>query len=151
MTWTYAGAPGTSSAATRRDAVRLAVGDTDTTQQQLTDEEIAYFLLGTSDDVLGAAIAGCRALSFKYARQVNLSENGLSDGGGDRYLHYKELLNVLLSQESSGGLIVSAGGISVSDKEAAAEDTDLVQPIFSVGMNDNPGSGSNTPPSAPTT
>jgi len=49
MTWTYGGAPGTTTSATRRDAVRLLVGDTDTTDQQITDEEIAFGLSQASE------------------------------------------------------------------------------------------------------
>jgi len=70
MTWTYGGAPGTTTSATRRDAVRLLVGDTDTTDQQITDEEIAFGLSQASDDIYNANAPLCRALTAKHARPV---------------------------------------------------------------------------------
>lgn len=46
--------------------VRLRIGDTDTNDQQLSDEEITS-LLAVGDRV-SAAVAAARAISAKYAR-----------------------------------------------------------------------------------
>lgn len=147
MTWTYANAPGTSSAAALRDAVRLQIGDVDTKEQQITDEVIAYYL-GTGTDILGASISCVRNLVAFYSRQVNNSRDGLSVSAEPRAQHYRDLLDDLLYLQGDAGLIPSAGGISVSDKAASAADSDLVQPIFSIGMDDNPGVGTD-PPTGP--
>jgi len=40
MTWTYSGNPANSSS----DAVRFLIGDTDTTDQLISNEEIAYLV-----------------------------------------------------------------------------------------------------------
>jgi hypothetical protein len=148
VTWTYAGAPGTATAAQLRDAVRLQIGDVDTKEQQLTDEVIAYYL-GTGTDILGASISCVRNLIAYYSRQVNNSRDGLSVSAEPRAQHYRDLLDDLLYLQGDAGLIPSVGGISVSDKAAAAANADLVQPIFSIGMDDNPGTTSNDPPPGP--
>ena len=93
MTWTYGGAPGTTSSATRRDAVRLLVGDTDTTDQQVSDEEIAQLqaefggsvdasddatedIVGaghqvTAEDPAGAATDGARKVETEEDETTN--------------------------------------------------------------------------------
>lgn len=149
MTWTYAGTPSTVPA----DAVRLRIGDTETRDQQLTDAEISYCLSQASNDVLGAAILGARILMFRFARQTTLSTDGMSDGAGDRYEHYKELVDALLvEQETSGNVIPYVGGQSISEKTSDRTDEDLVQPNFVVGQDDNPNAvPALAPPTGPTT
>lgn len=150
MAWTFTDASGTSSADARRDYVRLTLGDTEAKEPQLSDAQVALCLLEAGDDVLQASILGCRFLIARFSRQVTNSKADLSVSSSDRAQHYRDLLDDLLDQQGDEGLIPSAGGTSVSDKLAAAADTDLVQPIFSVGMNDNPGTSQNEPPPGPT-
>lgn len=63
MTWTYSGNPASSD----RDAVRFLVGDTDTTDQLITDEEIAY-LLSVYSEAPNAAVGAARSIAAKFAR-----------------------------------------------------------------------------------
>ena len=142
MTWTYGGAPGTTTSATRRDAVRLLVGDTDTTEQQLTDEEIAFGLLQASDDIYNASALLCRALSGKYARLVDTSVESVSSSYSQRAKQYAELA-VRLTKEGkklgSVGLGVPvAGGMSISEMEGVETDTDRVPSAFRVDQFSNP-------------
>jgi len=129
MAWTYGADPANSD----RDAVRLAIGDTDTTDQQLQDSEIEYYLglFGTtgSGRVLPAAARACDGLAAKYARQVDTTNQGLSVGAADRYKHYQSLAESLRRE----GLTVAevfSGGNTWADKDALDEDSNLVQPSF---------------------
>lgn len=63
MTWSYD--PTALEAAL--NWVRFRIGDTDTNDQQLSDEELNS-LLAIFDDKLLAAWAGAKAISAKYAR-----------------------------------------------------------------------------------
>lgn len=142
MTWTYGGAPGTTSAATRRDAVRLLVGDTDTTDQQTSDEEIAFALSQGSDDVYIAGAVICRALSGKFARLVDTSVESVSSSYSQRATQYAELA-VRLTKDSkrlgSGGLgVPDAGGMSIADMISVESDPDRVPGAFRIDQFNNP-------------
>lgn len=142
MTWTYGGAPGTTTSATRRDAVRLLVGDTDTTDQQVTDEEIAFALSQTSDDVYSAGSLICRVISGKYARMVDTSVESVSSSYSQRAKQYSDL-SVRLAKEgkkfgSSGLGVPVAGGMSISEMQSVEDDPDRVPSAFRTGQFNNP-------------
>ena len=69
MTWSYT--PGTLEKAL--DWVRFRVGDTDTNDQQLSDEEIQS-LIDLHDDLKMAAVAAARAIGAKYRRYGAVEE-----------------------------------------------------------------------------
>lgn len=124
MTWSYSGDPSSSN----QDAVRFAIGDTDSTDQLMTDEEIAYLLTGST--VTAASIAACEALAAKFARQVDRSVGNLSLSSSQRAKQFTELAATL--RRRTGYLARPyAGGISVADKETRDLDTDRVKPVFS--------------------
>ena len=63
MTWTYGNSPNTNTT----DAVRFLVGDTDTTDQLITNEEITY-LLATFSEAPLAAVGAARSIAAKFSR-----------------------------------------------------------------------------------
>jgi hypothetical protein len=145
VAWTYSSDPGTSTSAKRRDAVRLTLGDTDTNDQQLSDEEITYFLSqagdgATIDCVRNASLSGAKALRSKYARQVDTTHGKLSVGASKRFEHYAALVRELES-DMTRLAEVFAGGLSIAEKQDDAGDSDLVQPGFEVGMDDHDAGG----------
>ena len=125
MTWTYTNSPATIE----RDEVRLLVGDTDSNDPQLTDEEVAYFI-SEEGSVGGAALAAVRALIAKFARLVNKSVGDLSLGYGQRLANYEVLETRLLRRANLRLTGPVATGLSVAAKEAVDADTDRVQPAF---------------------
>ena len=136
MTWTYGGDPGSSD----RDAVRLQIGDTDTTDQQLTDEEIDYFL-DQEDSVLDAALAAVRAILALYARLVDKSVGDLRQSYSQRLAAYQALEARLKKQTVVYGAPV-AGGISQARKDTVEEDDDRVAPAFARDQFSHPGTES---------
>jgi hypothetical protein len=81
MTWTYTGDPSVSD----RDKVRFLIGDTDTTDQLINDEEIAWALDLTGDDIYQSAHDLCITLGAKFARlATSKSVGGLSLSYSDR-------------------------------------------------------------------
>lgn len=79
MTWTYSGDPSSSA----KDEVRFLVGDTDSTVQEASDEEVAYILTmhgdpGSTYGNYAAASVLAQAIASKYAKKADKSVGGLS-------------------------------------------------------------------------
>lgn len=129
MAWTYSGDPSTSS----KDAVRFLIGDTDTTDQQMQDEEINYLLTLYGGDVYTAAIVAARSLASKYARFPDVRIGDYSTSNSQRFNAYLALAKQL-EQTQNVGLIHKAkpyaGGISIADKQQDEQNTDRVKPAF---------------------
>lgn len=134
MTFTYS----STDLSTTLARVRMLIGDTNSADAQLTDEEIDFFT-DTYGNVFFAAAAACDAVASRYARNVSKTVGPLSLQFGDRQQQYRDLAARLRYQGATGGLAVYAGGISQSDKDTLEADTDRVNPQFAVGMDDYPG------------
>lgn len=131
MAWTY----DPSGLDIPLNLLRLAIGDTNTNDQQLQDEELEKFL-ALAGSVDSAAILAARALQAHYARSVDKWVGDLKILASQRARAYGLLVERL---EAGSGLrgIPSAGGIRVGEKEVLAEDTDMVSPSFRRGMFDH--------------
>ena len=139
-TWTYSGDPRDSD----RDAVRFLIGDTDDTDQKVSDEEIAY-LLTQNGNVFKASAMAARGISANYSAKVKEKMVGdLRITYIDRAKGYEELATRLEAQAASGTVLALApyaGGISVDDKATQVADSDWDTPAFWRGQFDYPGSG----------
>lgn len=136
MTWSY-----DPTLSTDKDKVRFYVGDTDTTDQLIVDETITATLVTWTDPMLCAAVI-CRSLAAKFAREVTYKAGDVSENSSDIARFYKDLADELDPGNITKGLALaemSIGGLSISEKESFAENTDAVQPSFSRGMDDIPG------------
>ncbi len=135
MTWTYdSSALSESTAAGRRYIIRLIIGDTDTTDQQLQDEEIDYFL-DSNDDALYATSKQCvLALIAKYSREVDTWMGHTRVERSQRVRNYKNLLEKLESDITRLLAVMRVGGLVVSEKVSDLTDSDAVQPFFSRDM-----------------
>lgn len=141
MTWTYDGTPGNATAGERRDSVRFLVGDTDTNDQQVMDEEITFALLEASENPYGAAAIAARAIAAKYARLVTTDAEGLSQEFSQRQEHYTGLAQKLEQQAVRYGgsaLGISSTGTSLSAMRAARDNEDRPPSRFYQGRFRNP-------------
>ena len=127
MTWTY----NSASIGTDLAKVRLMIGDTDTDDQQLTDEEIQFFI-DTEQTIFMAAYRCALALVAEYARLVDKEMGDLKLLAAQRHRHYLRLAD-RLSQKNVPG-IPSAGGIYQTEKDTLTDNTNWVQPFFKRGM-----------------
>lgn len=138
MTWTYTGTSSTDFS--ERDQIRFLVGDTDTTDQLVADEEIA-FALTFEETVRGAAAVVAESIAGQFARKADKETGKLKIWLSQKAKAYLALATRLRNEDSSrrarAGVPV-IGGISESRKETVEDDTDLVVPAFRVGMLDNP-------------
>lgn len=132
MSWNYSGSPGDSDL----DAVRFLIGDTDTDDQLVSDEEITWAL--TQGSVYNAAAICARSIAAVYSRLADKAVDDLQIKYSQKSAQYFKLADSLESKDSHKALGVYAGGISVADKESIESNTDRVSPSFKRGMTDNP-------------
>ena len=147
MTWTYSGDPATNA----RDAIRFLTGDTDTNDQLINDEEIAW----TNNQVTGSDTATTAlyevsyrvmvAIASKFSRLADQSVGDLKVDMYQKATNAREQAKLLYAQASREGNTPTpyAGGISVSDKEIDEDNSDIVQPYFSRGQFTNSCGGAN--------
>lgn len=137
MTWTYS-----NPTASDKDAVRFLVGDTDTSDQLVTDEEIAFFVDEFPSSVYHAAAEVAETIAAQFAREVSHSGDGLNYSAEQLQTNYAELATRLRKQakrrfRSGAGPYV--GGISWRERETADNDDDLITTSFRSHMHDHPG------------
>lgn len=98
----------TSTEAGRVNAARLWVGDTDTSDEQLTDEEYNFYLGISNDSPIKCAVLVAYALGAKYARLVDTELEGvLKEDYSQLSENYYRLSATLKMQSAQGNLGVS--------------------------------------------
>lgn len=134
MAWSYdEGNLNTTDALGRLNATRLLIGDTDTNDEQVQDEEVAFALAQANNNVYLAGAWLCRGIAAKYSRSVDQEISGaLKESSSQLQSQYLELADTLEKQarKFGGAMGVSAGGITVSTVEGVRENTNRVKPSF---------------------
>ncbi len=139
MTWSYSGNPASSSL----DAVRFLIRDTDTTNQLLANEDIAYWSSRCDpvfgDDLMSAAFCA-ENIAARYAGEVSISADGVSISGDQLQTKYAALASSLRMQYRylkgvGGGPI--AGGIDIN----STPEPGVKSPSFGIGLDDNDRAG----------
>lgn len=122
----------TTTANGRRNSVRFLVGDTDSTDVQISDDEILFALAQNGDNIYAAGAFCCRALAAKYARRVDTELDGaLSASYSDMHKHYIAMSeNLDAEYRKSSGLGIKAGGMTISSIDNVRSDDDRVSPSF---------------------
>ena len=139
MTWSYSEDDlGTTTAVERLNTVRLLIGDTDTTDQLIQDEEIIFALAQTSNNVYYAASWCADAVGAKFARKVTTELDGqLRAEYSDLYKHYQKLSGQLRQSGAKYGgtaLGLDAGGLTTTDINLVRDNTNRVKPSFTKDM-----------------
>lgn len=143
MAWTYDETNLVTTTATGRlNVVRLLIGDTDTNDQLIKNEEITFALAQANDNVYFAASWSARTISAQFARRVTTKLDGaLSANYSDLAKQYKALSDDLREQGQKYSMTsasLKAGGISNTAIDAAQALTDRPSAAFSKGQFDNP-------------
>ena len=138
MTWTYSGDPDSSAL----NAIRFLIGDTDTNDQLLSNEEITWVnsqVTGNTTSTDGLYEASYRCLLGIASKFSRLADQAIGD------------LRVSMSQKAKGAREQAeelkklalregstptpyAGGITISDKEIDDANSDLVDHYFKRGQ-----------------
>jgi hypothetical protein len=103
MAWSY----GADPAGSVIDEVHFLVGDTDSTDPLLQDEEVSMLLTrypkpdGKPAYLAGAAAA--EAIAAKFARKMNSTVGPLSQQAEQQYLHYLQMADKLRAAWATNG------------------------------------------------
>lgn len=147
MSWSYSSAnlSSTSGATANLTAVRLMVGDTDTNNQQIQNEEINW-LLSLNTVITFAAADACDILAAKYAFQCNSENSELRVSAAARHKQFQALADRLRKMgpgagpggEGAGTVLgeMYVGGAVSADVETLADNDSYISPPFAVGMDD---------------
>lgn len=115
--------------------VRLLIQDTDASDPLLQDEEINFFLTVQGANVKRAAADACDAIALQLAKQETLDGDVKQDPQRSSK-SYSDKAERLRREARLSGVIPFAGGISQSDKDARASDTDRVQTSLTHDLHD---------------
>lgn len=148
MSWSYDPTDlSTTTASGRLNVVRLLIGDTDTVDQQVQNEEVQFSLAENGNNVYYSGAWASRVIASKYSRKVDTELSGaLKASYSDLALHYRTLAENLEYQGKTSGASVGvlAGGISKTKVEAVRANTDRIGGAFRRDRFKNPPSY-NTP------
>jgi hypothetical protein len=132
MTWSYTGDPSDST----KDAVRFLVGDTDTNDQLISDEEISY-LASEHGSINRTASEAARAIAAKFARNMSRSIGGLQADFAAKYRQYLELADSLLTKEETDPVSPFISGYKKDQKQGREDDTNREKIFGRKGGMDN--------------
>ena len=132
MTWSF----NSTDLSASKDQVRLYVGDVDSADPLLTDEEIA-FAVTQAGSVRAASALAADWISALFSRRSDKSTGDLSLSASQKSKQYAELA-ARLRRESALLALPYFGGISIAAKDAREADTDRVKPAFTMEMLDDP-------------
>ena len=145
MAWTYDPALlDESTSDGRKNIVRLLIGDTNTDDQQMQDEEILFALTLMNDDYYNAAIWCCNTLAAKFSRKVNSEVEGMlkKEYTDIAKAYYRLAGSLNKTRNKTGGRLGSNfSGTNAATLAAVKADESRVQPDFTKGRFDNEGNG----------
>lgn len=125
------------------DQVRLEIGDTDPNDQLLQNAEIVYAAT-QENSFWGTCARCCEMISRFYARKADVKlGRSMQITYTKMFQQYQEMASRLRSK-SSGVNVPWVGGMFVVDKINYAQQSGLVQPIFTLTQQQNPWTGGYT-------
>jgi hypothetical protein len=123
----------------QKDKVRLLTGDTDTTDQQLQDEEIDLYLQLKPNPMRAAALAA-EGIAGKLARAVDYEiYQELKESMGQASRAYFNLADRLRLEAARSSTLPIMGGLLQADKDFAVADLTKVKPFFTREQMQEPG------------
>jgi len=132
VTWTF----DPTSVSSNLAQVRLTIGDTNTSDQLLTDEEINLRLSDYDNHIINTSVRCVRDILAKLARNYDRNVASFSGSRSQKFQQYKDLLDDLLAQANTS-CEAFFGGLSQSEEDSILSDTDYKAHYFSMGMDDN--------------
>ena len=132
MSFTYTAQPATRYL----DAIRLEIGDTQSNQHEIEDEEIEY-AYAREGTVVQAAARCCEMLAAKYAKKDGFRGGTIQTEKTTVSGKYRTMARYLRARGVTAGSFIMPS-MSKDRKADNAADTDTVQPFFKRGIMNNP-------------
>jgi hypothetical protein len=121
--WTYE-----ADVSTDRDKIRILIGDTNTNEQLLADEEIAFAVTNGGSNTLRQAAYACDFIAAKVARRETTQISGSLVVARAPYKNYIDMAKKYRRMAKSSASLYAI--LSKDEKLTFREDTDLTQPAF---------------------
>lgn len=139
-TWSY---DPSDLATSEKDQIRIEIGDTDSNNWLLSDEEINYAI--TQERNFWAAAARCAEMAATYILRKADPKLGRSmqvvySKAAEQYWNRARMLRC----KAMGTVAPYVGGMEIADKDSIGEDSSLVAPSFTRTMMENPWVGGYT-------
>lgn len=142
--WTYSGNPANSA----KDQVRFYLGDTDSANPEMMDEEILW-AISLRGNNWGATALCAMALATKYSRLTSISADGVSQGLNQKAPAFRLIAAEYQRKEAIYRAVPTLGGVSIGDMRRVLSNLDRVPDIFRIAINDNPPSDGTNPVNEP--
>lgn len=142
--WTYSGNPSISA----KDQVRFYLGDTDSANPEIMDEEILW-AINLRGNNWGATALCALALATKYSRLTSISADGVSQGLNQKAPAFRLIAAEYQRKEAIYRATPTLGGVSISDMRMVLSNLDRVPDIFRLAINDNPPNDGTNPVNEP--
>jgi hypothetical protein len=135
VSFSYSGNPATSDT----DSVRFLLGDTESSDPLLQNEEIEFLLEQWSGNLYSAAAAGAEQIAAQVTRETPYSGDGVDTNTDILQQKFMLLASQLrmLARRKGYAAAIYAGGIDRSDVEDADADDTAIAGQFGVGMHDH--------------
>lgn len=134
MSWSYDPTNlDTTTVSGRLNTVRLLVGDTDSTDQQVQNGEVLFALIESNDNIYTAASWIAKTIASQYSRRVDTQLDGaLSAKYSQLASQYFKLAEDLEYRGKTNGAVlgVAAGGLTISDIKTVRSNTNRVEGSF---------------------
>lgn len=117
------------SISTDKDAVRFHIGDTDPSNEALSDQEINY-LLGEEGSVKMAAAQAARIIAAKIAKEPSFAFGTFEMDQSTAYQHFVDLAEDLADDAGTGS------GLGAPVLAHTPEDDDEFSDVFHMGLLD---------------
>lgn len=131
--WTYSGNPNYSA----KDQTRFLVGDTMEFDKLLSDQEIIWLLGQYNNTPINAALRACETIITRFSRLADETVGRVKIEYSQKAKAYMQTLNMLQNRLAMEDASPYCGGISVSDKQTEAMNSNRVRPDFYKHMMEN--------------
>lgn len=128
--------------------IRAEIQDSDSQNQRLQDEEIAY-AISTERNMWCAAARCSEMISRAYLAKADVKLGRAMMVTYTKMADQYKTMACELRRKSLGTIIPYAGGTLILDKVAIAQDSSLVGPAFTRNIQENPWTGGYTPDTLP--
>lgn len=133
MSWSYSGDPESSP----KDYVRFLIGDTESCEPLLSDQEIQTFLSLYNNGVIMSAMRCCETIAAKFSRRVSEAVGQVRMEFQQAAKAYRDMALDLRRRIAVEDCTPFAGAIYRTQKQQAAQNQALVRPDFTKQMMQN--------------